>query len=236
MLKAYWIYFRQIFVSLVFFVATFCIVSTYEPQNSEASSIQALTLGQLTRLSALVFDGQVIAREVFEDEKGRIWTRYQVEIKEFWKGKGNHLDRVLELNLLGGTIGEGIVKRSQVIHGQVQLSLDQRGIFFLEKTAAGHYVFTGMSQGFFEVIKREHGLWVRRRLDEQHIYGKVHAVRLASDPHSPNSKPLQELKNLVTQGIRKAPALDAVKQTVYLIETPAPETPGSNEHQKQLKK
>ena len=236
MLKAYWRSFKQVCGSLVFFLTTLWIVSICDYQQSEASSVQALTLGQLTRLSALVFDGKVTTREIFEDEKGRIWTRYQVEIKELWKGKGNHLGRVLELNLIGGTIGEGIVKRSQRIHGQVQLNIDQRGIFFLEKTAAGQYVFTGMSQGFFEVVKRDRHLWVKRRLDEQLLYGKIQAVRLASEPHSPNLKPLHELKILVTQGVRKAPALGAAKQPVYLLEASPQVSLESNEHQKQLEK
>ena len=236
MLKAYRSYFKKICESLVFFLTILCMFSTFNCPQSEASSVQALTLGQLTRLSALVFDGKVMTREVFEDEKGRIWTRYQVDIKELWKGKGNQLGRTLELNLLGGTIGEGIVKRSQRIHGQVQLSVDQRGIFFLEKTAAGQYVFTGMSQGFFEVVKRDRHLWVKRRLDEQHIYGKIQAVRLASAPHSPNLKPLHELKILVTQGVRKAPALGAVKQAIYLLEASPQASLESNEHQKQLEK
>ena len=134
MLKAYSIHLQRSMVFLLTLML-FCCISINGYREVKASSIQALTLGQLTRLSALIFDGQVLAKDVLEDEKGRIWTHYQVQINELWKGKIIGNTQIINLHLLGGTVGEGIIKRRQLIHGQVDLDTDQRGVFFLEKKA-----------------------------------------------------------------------------------------------------
>ncbi len=184
---------------------------------SRASTLQALTLGQLSRLSALVFEGKVLSKEVIEDEKGRIWTQYQLEVIELWKGKKIEKNSLLELTILGGSLGEGVVKRTQVIHGQVQLEEAQQGVFFLEKTAQGQYVFTGMSQGFYEIIELNGQLWAKREVDEQHLYAKVSAQSFASVQYSPNFKPLNELKSLVIHGAKKVPSLQNRSHEIYPV-------------------
>lgn len=222
MLKACSIDLKQSTMLLLTLSMLFYCIRPNACRQAKATSIQALTLGQLTRLSTLIFDGQVIAKDVFEDRKGRIWTHYQVQINEIWKGKKIHNTQIIDIDLLGGTLGDGIIKRRHVIHGQVYLDVDQRGVFFLEKSAAGHYVFTGLSQGFFKVVKQGEYWWVKRDLDPQHLYGKVKTFRLASAPQTPDSLSLAELKSLVTKGARKTASLNSPKQPVYLLDASKP--------------
>lgn len=169
-------------------------------QKAEATSLIPLTLGQLTRLSDLVFEGQVIERDVVEDHEGSIWTRYTLQIEVMWRGTLKRESQYLEISLRGGELGQGVHRRKQVIYGQPQLHLNDRGIFFLERASTGHWVFAGMSQGWFKIQVRGEEEWVTRSNVVAHLHKASSTQSFSTVRGDLNDMPLDQLRRLVTRG------------------------------------
>ena len=188
--------------------------------QAQGTSLQELTLGQLIRLSHYIFKGKVISKEVKKSKDGTYWSHYVLRCDEVWKGKVNQQD-ILELSLQGGIIGDNLSKEGQIVYGQVDLSIDQEGVFFLEQTNNGRLVFTGMYQGWFE-LKLENGdTFAVRNQEESHLHRKVNKQYFAGALETLNRLPLQKLKKLVLKGRDKIPALrkSPMIHQVYHLET-----------------
>lgn len=171
-----------------------------------ATTIQALTLGQLSRLSGRIIQGTVQSKHVVELENRTVWTRYSIYVEEVWKGDQKLSGQSFDLTLQGGELGHGVTHRGQVILGQVNLEEGDRGVFFLERSARGHWVFTGMSQGWFTVVEQGQEEWVIRHLDERHLHHLVHARTFAHVIGHRNYLPLASLKSRVLKGPVKPPS------------------------------
>lgn len=189
-------------LSCSFFIGLILPLSTLELyREARATTVLPLSLGQLTRQSHLVILGQVQSREVTETATGSFWTHYQIKIEEQWHGEPVQKNQVIHLSLQGGQLGEGMTARGQIIHGQPELQVDQRGVFFLERTAAGQLVFTGLSQGWFAIEKHDDGIeWVTRDDVQAHLHRPVKVQPLSTAPSSLNELPLSTLRQLVIHG------------------------------------
>lgn len=180
-------------------------------QRAHATTLKPLTLGALTRLSAFVFRGEVLSREVTRTSSGAIWTRYRISVLSPWRGALAPRD-VIHLDIQGGMIERDGAHYRQEIHGQPKLEPLQQGVFFLERAASGRLVFTGMSQGWFPVSRQGGVAWAER--DPQiraHLYRgssrRDQTERFVGAPLNLERIKLSSLKRIVTRGVRPPEAL-----------------------------
>ena len=179
--------------------------------EGSATTLRALTLGQLSRLSGLIVQGSITSKTILEETSGSMWTQYMIHIDEVWKGDKRLTRQPFELILRGGELGDGITHRGQVIHAQVNLKEGEHGVFFLELTPTGQWVFTGMSQGWFKIIEQNQELWAVRTFDESHLYGVVKATSFSNVRGDQNHLPLSSLKGRILRGAAQAPAYHSAK-------------------------
>jgi hypothetical protein len=169
--------------------------------KAEAIMLKPMSLGQMTRLSTLVIRGRITDKEVIDDQRGGIWSVYQIHIVNVWRGSSYKSGEMIKLTLRGGVLGEGVTLRGQHISAQPQLTQGQEGVFFLERAANGQLVFTGMSQGWFSIVVREGATWVSRDPSYQaHLLKKTAVQRFAGVPHDPDLMRLSTLRRLVKRG------------------------------------
>ena len=188
-------------------------------QSTSATTLQPLSLGQLTRISSLVVRGVVTHKEVIDDERGAIWSVYQIRLLDIWRGSHHQVGDTLQLALRGGTLGQGVTLRGQMIPAQPQLNQGQEGVFFLERASTGQLVFTGMSQGWFSVIKRDGVHWVSRDPSYRtHLHKTQPVQRFVGAPQNPDLMPLSQLRALVKRG---ATSPRAIPSTHPLTTTPS---------------
>jgi hypothetical protein len=206
-LMAYLPRFNTFFLALLLMLVT-PLMTNHE---GEATTLRALTLGQLFRLSGLVFQGSITSKTIFEETTGGMWTQYMIHIDEVWKGDQRLTRAPFKLVLRGGELGDGITHRGQVIHAQVNLEEGERGVFFLELTPKGQWVFTGMSQGWFKIVEQNQEIWAVRTLDESHLYGGVKATSFSNIRGDQNHLPLSSLKSRILRGASQPPAYHYAK-------------------------
>ena len=192
------------------------VVYSLPLNQSMATTIKALTLGQLSRLSGRIVQGYVTSKQVIELEKGEMWTRYTIYVEEVWKGDQRLLGQSFDLTLQGGELGHGVTHRGQVIHGQVKLEQGDKGILFLERSAAGHWIFTGMSQGWFKVVKQAAEEWAVREIDEQHLHQVIHAQTFAQVRGDRHRIPLTSLKRRILTGVAQPPPFKGQRTQVIV--------------------
>ncbi|MBI5496325.1 MAG: hypothetical protein HY904_14985 [Deltaproteobacteria bacterium] len=121
-----------------------------------ATVVERLDLPALSRASARVVRGMVVARDSAWDPNGtRIVTRLTVDVVETLKGAPAAR---LDVTVLGGVVGEV----GQWIPGEADARTGDHALFFLEP-AGGGWRPTGMAQGVWTVSTDGQGaLWVSR--------------------------------------------------------------------------
>ena len=191
--------------------------------KAEATTLKPLSLGQMTRLSTLVIRGTITDKEVIDDQRGGIWSVYQIQIVDVWRGSSHRSGEILKLTLRGGVLGEGVTLRGQHITAQPQLTQGQEGVFFLERAASGQLVFTGMSQGWFSIVVREGATWVSRDPSyHAHLLKRTVVQRFAGTPRDPDLMRLSTLRRLVKRGassplpLRSTPSSTTSRQVLRL--------------------
>ena len=96
------------------------------------------SLSYRTKGSELVFEGKVIAKFSFEDEKKTmIYTANTVEIYKVFKGEVT--TQTLDIVTLGGEINE----RYTHVHHSLQFEIGQEGVFFCEQKKIGNMLMLG---------------------------------------------------------------------------------------------
>lgn len=110
-----------------------------------ATSLVPLSIEQMTDASDLVVRGLVTEVWCFEDEKGRIWTRAQVEVTRVLKGEAT--TRTVMVDQLGGVWNDS----QMIVSDAARFSVGEEAYFFLEELKSGHVVPVGMYQGKFTV-------------------------------------------------------------------------------------
>lgn len=118
--------------------------------DAHATSLVQLTVEQMTDASDLVVRGVVTEVWSFEDNKGRIWTRAQVEVTRVLKGDAS--TRTVLVDQLGGVWNDS----SMVVADAARFSVGEDAYFFLEELKSGHVVPVGMYQGKFTVQIAQH--------------------------------------------------------------------------------
>lgn len=181
------------------------ILTPWRASTAQATSLRALSLKQVVRLSAFVFRAEVTAATPVETSRGEVWTHYDLRLIELWKGDPRRVEEALTLTLKGGVVGEGITLRGQMIHGQPQLKRGDEGVFFLERSVGGQLVFTGMSQGWYPLEVRQEQLWAVRSSDYRaHLHGKREAQRFQGAPDI-DALPLAQLRSYVKYSTHAPP-------------------------------
>ena len=208
---------KRALLTVTIILASVCVSPWSARVN--ATTLQPLTLGQMTRLSHLIAQGVVLTKRVIEDDQGSIWSVYRIKLQQVWRG-AYRAQETIELTLRGGVLGEGVTLRGQEIPGQPQLSAGQEGVFFLERSARGQLVFTGMSQGWFEISERDGAEWVSRDLEHRaHLMRAPRAVQFAGAEVNLDSLPLAKLRALVKQGASAPRALIRERPRRRLLRT-----------------
>ena len=154
-----------------------------------------IPIEELAKRADLVVWGTVESKSCQRDEKGRIYTKVDLAVKEVWKGRAQ--TNLLTLVQGGGILGEERV----VVSGQTDYAIDEEVVAFLVFNPAGEPVTLGMSQGKFRV-------WQDKRSGQKcvanpfHGTGKIDAVPTAAAAEAVPAAGLLTLENLKQQ-VRK---------------------------------
>jgi len=113
--------------------------------ESGATSMVELTVEQMTDASDEIIRGTVGETWSEPDQKGRIWTRTQIEVNEVLKGPEGLSGVVVDQ--LGGSWA-GIETKG---YSSARFSVGEDVLIFLEQLGNGHLVPVGLSQGKYTV-------------------------------------------------------------------------------------
>ncbi|HNQ87508.1 MAG TPA: hypothetical protein PKM73_02605 [Verrucomicrobiota bacterium] len=101
----------------------------------------------LTARADVIVHAQAVSATCLRDERGRLVTRVEVEVRDVWKGRvpGERFTIVLA----GGTLGN----RRVTVPGQAQYVPGEEFVGFLRWNERGEGVTVGLSQGKFAVSR-----------------------------------------------------------------------------------
>lgn len=132
-------------------IAALCLaLSAGVQREALATSLVPLTIEQMTDASDLVIRGMVTEVWAFEDDKGRIWTRAQIEVTKVLKG--DPATQTVIVDQLGGVWNDSMM----LVSDAARFSVGEDAYFFLENLKSGHTVTVGMYQGKFTVQQAPH--------------------------------------------------------------------------------
>lgn len=113
----------------------------------EATTVEKLSLEELTRKSQKILVGRCVSTESRWNEKNTlILTFSKFSVSEDLKGESGGWVTVMTV---GGTVN-GI---TQTVAGTPQFAPDDEAILFLEATKSSHWQPVGLSQGRFRILK-----------------------------------------------------------------------------------
>jgi hypothetical protein len=116
--------------------AAFAVLATLS-----ATTLEQLTLADMTRQSTTIVRARVTgSRTAYQGSA--IYTYFQLEVLETWKGKG-----APEVAIPGGVV-DGI---RQIVNGAPQLEIGQEYVLFLWTSRSGLTQIIGLSQGRFHI-------------------------------------------------------------------------------------
>src|ERR1051326_1931357 len=153
-----------------------------------ATQFIPLSIDELTAKADLIVHGTVGSKTSARDFQGRIFTRVELAVNEFWKGRPS---TNLNILLSGGILGE----EAAVVPGQADYEIGEEVVVFLALNPRGEPVTLGLAQGKFH-------LWQDAATGEKlarnlfHGRGRQQAAR----PGGPLT--LAELKREVLKGSR----------------------------------
>lgn len=186
---------------------------------AEAATVQALSPGALAERSAVVFIGTVSGQESrFVSGPNHVVTETTFTIEEALKGS---VGATFVLTQLGGVVGEGAAMRGTAVPGYARFEKGERVVLFLEPTATGRLVPTGLAQGKYRLIDNGGETLAVRDLGDLHVVGHGPERHLLGAPQDPNRLPLAALRTLVAGGRPTVP--------VPLVRSLDPRTPAEGE-------
>lgn len=123
--------------------------------QARATTMEAMSLADLTSEASWVVVGTVRGRTSEYDEFGRIVTDHRIEVEEVWKSatdlpSAGAQPSELLMRSLGGEVGE----LAMTVPGAPHLNVGERAIFFLRESALSGAAWlkpVGMAQGVLRV-------------------------------------------------------------------------------------
>jgi hypothetical protein len=112
---------------------------------AQGTQFAVLPIEKLAERAQLILQGKVLSKTTLRDEKGRIYTKIELQVDEVWKG-GLATNRFTIVQG-GGTLGERRVE----VSGQVEYAIGEEVVAFLVLNARGEGVTLGLAQGKFEI-------------------------------------------------------------------------------------
>ena len=154
-------------------VATLTFLSVFQLQTANGAVVRRAELPELVDLSDIVVHG--IVSQTFTPNQKAFFTGIELEVSTALKGVAPGTDG-LSIELPGGQSGNFY----QNISGMPHLKPGDEVVIFLERTSRGHYVFTGLSQGVYYVLRggirtlaiRDLGPLLLIGPGEEHIHGE----------------------------------------------------------------
>jgi hypothetical protein len=110
---------------------------------SRATTIERMSLAQMTRAAQLIVRGHCVENSVGWDE-GEIWTFTSFDVDEVWSGTA---PARITVRLLGGRTGN----ITSSVSGIPRFMPGEDVVLFLETTARGDYSVVSWQQGTFRV-------------------------------------------------------------------------------------
>lgn len=104
-------------------ILLFCLLT---PVSAQATTILQIPFAQVVTASTIIFEGQVIAKEVRTLSNGQPMTFFTFRIDELLKG--DYKGTTIELGFLGGEDGD----QNMQIQGLQMPKVSERGIYFTE--------------------------------------------------------------------------------------------------------
>jgi hypothetical protein len=115
--------------------------------TAESTTVEKLSLEELTRRSQKIVLGRCVSTESRWNEKNTlILTFSKFSVSEDLKGQSHGSVTVMTV---GGTVN-GI---TQTVSGSPQFSPDEEAVLFLETTKSRYWQPVGLSQGRFRIVK-----------------------------------------------------------------------------------
>jgi len=147
--------------------------------SAHAASIVARTVPELTELSDLVVEAEVVERESFVEQSGRIMTRTTLQVARYLKGEGPER---LEVMQVGGEAGG----RVMTLHGDFAFAVGQHLVLFTQRnegalwpTLLGWSAFEVQGEGPGAPVLRPHSDLALHRHDPT---GRLERVDASSVP------------------------------------------------------
>ncbi len=125
------------------FARLFKIISLIAWGTLSAGPLIPIPIDRLTTESDLVVHADVIGKSVQKDEQGRIYTKIDLEVHEYWKGQPR--TKALTVVHSGGILGN----QWSTANGEVSYKLGEEVVVFLILNSRGEGVTKGMLQGKF---------------------------------------------------------------------------------------
>ena len=148
-----------------------------------ATQWRVLSIEKLAEAADAIVLGTVTSKTCQRDSQGRIFTRVELSAKEHWKGPKSSFAIVHA----GGVLGDVAVTAD----GLEQYDVGEEVVAFVRFNARGEGVTVGMSQGKFNVWKRDGRTFVRNRF---------HGASDNSPTPGSKSLGIEEFKARVTGG------------------------------------
>ena len=128
------------------FVATLTFWSVFQLQTANSAVVRRAELPELIALSDIVV--HAIVSQTFTTHHKRFFTGLELEVLTPLKGVPPD-EQALSIELPGGQNGN----LYQSISGMPHLKPGDEVVVFLEQTTSGNYIFTGLSQGVYFVLR-----------------------------------------------------------------------------------
>lgn len=169
-------------------ILTLALIAAAAPQSARATRLVPLTIEQLAQASDLIVHGIVREMAVQRDERGRIFTTFQLSLEDVWKGDvPDGMCRIVEG---GGVLGESAL----TARPHPGYAVGQEVVAFLVRNPAGEWVTLGMAQGRFEVRREPSST---RRYVANPFWGQT--VTQATPVPWKRPLPLEELRRRVRE-------------------------------------
>ncbi len=163
------------------FVATFGVCFALS-NDAQAMTVLAASVEDLVQTSEIVLHGR--ARSVRVDDRraqGRaVWTVYQFDVQDVWKGDRKSVGSTFTLELLGGRTADGMTLS---VPGMPGFAVGEEVVMLLERHSDG-YTLTGAPQGKWTVYRDSQSVArVVRPLADAHLVQRAADGRLVEAAH-----------------------------------------------------
>ncbi len=140
-----------------FIVVTFAVLALGLAQAASATTVQKLTLQELTKKATSIVVGKVVdATSSWDAAKKEIYTFYTVSVSQ--PVKGSKAGETITIRQLGGAVGN----IASVVPGMPSFKKGEEVVLFLtQEDAAGYPWVMGLQQGKYSVVDQNGAKVVR---------------------------------------------------------------------------